>query len=361
MKAAALIYGPHGHHLDHLGPLSQLIGIPLFLTDEELFSQAKTFYPAIDARLHSPLDITMAILKEHSAVFSCLSKPLIEELFFFAQHALRKSIVPIWCPHGNSDKGYVNGFMDYLSLESAVLIYGKRMLEFIKTLGVLEKMAYITTGNYRLQDYRIHQEFYDRLSEKQIRRKLPPAHQTFLFAPTWNDSEDSSSFNDACELLIGQLPLKTNLIIKFHPNTLIQEEWKVEHFVHKYEDHPHVLFLSHYPHIYSLLSLCDLYIGDVSSIGYDFLTFDRPMVFFNQQNRECAKDPGTYLFRCGIVLLPKDYARTYTLIEELLPFDHPLFSPIRKEVYEHTFGEKKKPEVLREEIEAMLQKLTPVL
>jgi teichoic acid glycerol-phosphate primase len=358
LEAAALIFGPHSHHLDHLGPLSQLLNIPLFFTDEELFNQAKTLYPAIDARLHSPLDVATAILKDHRALFSCLSKTLIDELFFFAQHALRKNMTPIWCPHGNSDKGYKSGFMKYLSEERAALIYGPKMLEFFKTCGALEKLcAYVITGNYRLNDYRIHQTFYDRLSRDHVHRKLPPSERTLLFAPTWQDSEASSSFNDACEILIKNLPLRTNLIIKLHPNTLLQEERLVEQLQDKYSGHSHVLFLNHYPHIYSLLALCDVYIGDASSMGYDFLSFDRPMVFLNQQQRDRNTDPGAYLFRCGIVLLPKDYPRTYTLIEELLPFDHPLFSPIRKEVYEYTFGEKKMPETLRSDVASMLQTL----
>ncbi len=335
-----------------------MLGIPLLLTDEEIFSQAKHFYPTLDARLFSPLDIAICLLKDHEAVFSCLSKTLIDELFFFAEHSLQKKILPVWCPHGNSDKGHTSGFMQYLCKEWAALVYGPRMLKYFQACGVLEHLrAYCMTGNYRLEDYRIHQEFYDRLGLDHIRRKLPEAKKTFLFAPTWHDSEESSSFNDACEILIEKLPPETNLIVKLHPNTQLHEEWKIDHLLEKYSGHPHVLFLQNYPHIYSLSALCDLYIGDVSSIGYDFLTWDRPMVFLNQRQIDPVSDPGAYLFRSGIVLSPADYPRIYTLIEELLPFDHSLFSPIRKEVYADTFGEEKTPEVLRLEIQEMLEKL----
>lgn len=361
MRAAALIYGPQSQHLDHLGPLSQLLGIPLLLTDDEVFHQAEHFYPAIDAHLHTPLDLAPALLQDHDALFSCLPKVLVDELFFFSQHALSKKILPIWCPHGNSDKGHKSGFMNFLRDEIAALAYGEKMLDFFRKCAVLEHLrAYVVTGNYREADYRIHRDFYDRLAIEHIRRKLPEGSKTFLFAPTWQDSENSSSFNDACELLIKKLPKHANLIIKLHPNTLAQEEWKIEKLMDTYQSNPHILFLHRYPHIYSLLSLCDVYIGDASSIGYDFLTFDRPMVFLNQQRLD-TKDPSAYLFRCGIVVEPSDYARIYSLIHEVEPHDHKLFSPARKELYTHTFGAQKSPDQLKSEIQAMIDKLLPDL
>lgn len=359
MRAAALIYGPHSHHLDHLGPLSQALGIPLYLTDEEILAQALAFYPSIEARLCSPIEVSVSLLQDNEALFSCLSKPLIDELFFFAEHSLRKKIIPVWCPHGNSDKGHKSGFMRYLREERAALVYGPKMLEFIKEAGALETLrAYVMTGNYRLEDYRANQVFYDRLAESHIHRKLPVTGRTFLFAPTWKDSEGFSSFEEACETLIKTLPPMTNLIVKLHPNTFLQEEWKIEKLRDKYGGNPHILFLDRYPHMYSLLSLCNLYIGDMSSIGYDFLTFDRPMVFLNQQGLDKAKDPSAFLFRCGIVLSPKDYPRLYTLIKDELPYDHQIFSSVRQEVYAQTFGETKTVDTLRSEVAGMLQKLS---
>lgn len=359
MRAAALIFGPHTHHLDHLGPLSQVMGIPLYITDEEVYEEARRFYPAIDSRFFSPLEVSVALLKEQEVVISCLAKPLIDELFFFAQHALRKTIIPIWCPHGNSDKGHISGFMQYLREEKAALVYGPKMVDFFKEAGAFEGLrAYMMTGNYRLEDYHTHQLFYDRLAETHVHRKLPKAGITYLFAPTWQDSENASSFEGACETLIEKIPHETNLIIKLHPNTRLQDEWKIQQLQDKYSSNPHILFLENYPHIYSLLSLCNLYIGDASSIGYDFLSFDRPMVFLNQRRLDRAKDASAYLFRCGVVIPPQDYVRIYALIKDALPYDHQLFSSIRKEVYDYTFGKQKTTTALREEFANMLQTLS---
>src|SRR5438105_1920604 len=42
-----------------------------------------------------------------------------------------------------------------------------------------------------------------------------------------------------------------------------------------------LLFITDFPLIYPLLAKTDIYLGDVSSIGYDFLFFQKPMFFFN--------------------------------------------------------------------------------
>lgn len=357
LQLAALIYGSLPHHLDHLAPLCQLLEYPLFLTDEDLFSQARIFYPRLDVRLYSPHEVAIEILQKFDVILSCLSKTIVDPLFFFAKHTLQKPYLPIWCPHGNSDKGHKSGFMRFLSEEKALLLYGPRMLEFLEQLDVIRHLqGYGTLGNYRLKDYRIHQASYDHLAQQHITRKLPKAHRTILFAPSWNDSEGATSFA-TCETLIESLPLDTNLIIKLHPNTLIQEEQKIDRLTDRYEGHAHILFLPHYPHIYSLLALCDLYIGDVSSIGYDFLAFDKPMVFLNPLHLDRNTDPSVHLFQCGIVLTPEEYPKMYTLIEEMLPFDRQLFSPIRHELYHQTFGENRQPDEIGNEIRGLAQRI----
>ncbi len=358
MRAATLIYGPHPHHLDHLGPLSQILEIPLFLTDEEIFSQAQAFYPALDARLYSSLEVTDALLQKNQAVISCLSKTLIEELFFFVRHAHGKNYFPIWCPHGNSDKGYANGAMKLLKEERAAFIYGEKMLEVFNLPETSRDVRpYVLTGNYRLYDYQMHRAFYDEVATKHIRRKLPSATRTILFAPTWDDHEGESAFNEACEVLIQTLPSSTNLIIKLHPNTLVQNERKIAQLYDRYAGDSHILFLDHYPHIYSLLALCDLYIGDFSSIGYDFLAFNKPMIFLNQRQLDKRTSPGASLFRCGVTVDPSDYPRIYSIMENLLPHDSQLFSAIRQEVYTHTFGREEQSKTVPHQTEHMLQKL----
>ena len=53
------------------------------------------------------------------------------------------------------------------------------------------------------------------------------------------------------------------------------------------------------------LAQADLFIGDISSAGYEWLYFDRPMVFLNPRPGDLhpATEPGslTYLWQCGPV------------------------------------------------------------
>jgi teichoic acid glycerol-phosphate primase len=359
LRAATLIYGPHPSHVDHLAPLSQILNSPLFVTDESIYEQCKTFYPQVDSRFCSPLEVSQKLLNDHRAVISCLSLTVIEQLFFFAVHVQGVKLLPIWCPHGNSDKGYQNGFMRLLHEEKAAFIYGPKMLKAFEIAHTKRSdRDYILTGNYRLDHYRSHQAFYDELAQKHIVSKLPQAKKTLLFAPTWNDDEGESAFSPAIETLLKTLPAETNLIVKVHPNTLLHDEDKIDRLCEKYTHNPHILFLNHYPHIYSLLALCDLYIGDFSSIGYDYLSFNKPMVFLNQRNLCLEKDRRAALMQCGIVVYPKDYSRVYSLIDDLLPHDQKLFSSIRKEVYTDTFGSEDEPQKIPAHTEILLEKFS---
>ena len=68
------------------------------------------------------------------------------------------------------------------------------------------------------------------------------------------------------------------------------------------------LVLPFYPLIYPLLNRCDLYLGDHSSVGYDVLPFEKPMVFLNPTSRSLS-DKSTLLFQCGQTLSLKDFEK----------------------------------------------------
>jgi len=356
LDIAIFLYGPTWHHLDHLVPLSQHLSAPLYVTDEEISDSAKRFYPAVDIKLIDRFSAANYIVQEYSYVISCLHSMDIEQLFFFAEKTAGKKIVPIWCPHGQSDKGHLSGFMQSLSDERALLLYGHKMVDLLDSLGVLKKIkGYALLGNYRWLDYQTHRDFYDRKAKEALKR-LEPATMTLLYAPTWMDSENSCSFLDAYHQLIDHLPPGINLIIKPHPNLVLQEHALFEKIREELFDHPHVLLLEDFPLILPLLACIDLYIGDASSIGYDFLAFDKPMLFLNQNDRNPQLDAGLFLFRCGIHITPDEYPKIYQKIEHLLPYDKELFSEIRHEVYRYAFGDDDIPRMLNASIKTLMQK-----
>lgn len=345
-QSAGLIYGPELHHLDHLGPLCSFMGIPLIVTEEKIFALAKRYYPNLNAILFDYLAIAEYLVSHFDAVFYSMPRDLFDEVFFFAQKLLQKRIRAIWCPHGNSDKGASVFYFEALKKEEAALVYGKQMIDFLNRKEVFKQLkGSVITGNFRHQYYLQNQAFYDQLAEKEILAKLPSSKRTLLYSPTWQDYEKSSSFFDATIPLIETLHEDNNLIVKLHPNSLLQNEFLVEELIRKYEDKSNVLFLTEFTPIYSLLAHVDVYIGDMSSIGYDFLYFNKPMFFLNQNSRE-----KTYLFRCGIEIKPEQYKNIHGIIADYFLYELRSFTEVRKEVYEYAFGHPKPLEKLKNEI-----------
>lgn len=351
-RCASLIYGPELHHLDHLAPLSAILQIPLIVTDDKIAELARRYYPNLEVILVDYLALPEHLVTHYEILFYSMPRDLFDEVFFFAQKAAQKKIHTIWCPHGNSDKGNGIFYMEALKKEEAALLYGKQMIDFFKRKGVFDQLKkYVVTSNFRYQFYLAHKGYYDALIEKEIFRRLPQSKKTLLYAPTWKDYENSSSFFDATVPLIEKLPSHHNLIIKLHPNLILQEEFKIEEWIQTYQDRSNLLFLKEFPPIYPLLNIIDLYIGDMSSIGYDFLTFNRPLFFLNQNQKDTLKDPGLYLFRSGIEIHPEDYSDIHEVIERYFQFELRDFALLRKEVYSYAFGTPKPLNQLKTEIE----------
>ena len=89
----------------------------------------------------------------------------------------------------------------------------------------------------------------------------------------------------------------------------------------KYEDDEDLFFLKDFPPIYPLLDFVEAYIGDASSIGYDMLTFNKPLFF-------TSKHPAP-IHNCGILV--DKFADIFVKKEETLGVE-------RENLYLHTFG-----------------------
>ena len=331
-RAAGLIYGPELHHLDHLAPLCCLLGIPLLTTEESIAALAKRYYPGIEVLALDYMAAPEYLVTHFDLVFYSMPRDVFDEVFFIAQKMAQKRVHTIWCPHGNSDKGNAIFFMEALKKEEAALVYGKQMIEFLKRKGVFDQLkGHAIVGHYRRQFYNAHKPFYDALAEQEIFRRLPAAKRTLFYAPTWQDYEKSSSFFNAMPPLAETLPAEHNLIVKLHPNLLLQDEFNVETLIEHYGSAPNIHFIREFPPVYACLSKVNAYIGDMSSIGYDFLTFNRPMFFLNQQGRDAKMDAGLYLFRCGVEVPKEDYGDIHGIIDRYFQYEVRDFSEIRKD------------------------------
>jgi len=314
-RTAGIIHGPDDHHLDHLAPLCALLKIPLLLSTPQQMELATTFYPDLTPKFIESPEI---VVRDWDTLITSTTRPLFEEVFFFAQQFQRKKIETIWCPHGNSDKGRLSTYMEALKEEETVLVYGSLLANFLKEKGIRAKQ--IPVGNYRLSYFQKHRDFYEKL--------LPTFSKgpTLLYAPTWQDQEKSSSFPHVLPYLLNGLPKDWQLIIKLHP-----------HLYHQFPDEiaqlrsANALLIENFPPIYPLLEKIDLYIGDRSSVGYDFLAFDRPLVFLDRQNQQLP------LLQCGPIISEENILHLYQVIEQEL--SHSLRNSFkRRGLYAQTFA-----------------------
>lgn len=318
MEIAGILPGADLHHLDHLAPLCSLFEVPLVVTEETIFSLAKQYYPSLQLLFCPPLELPSFFLNTFDCALTCLPRPLIDLLFFTGEPA--KRIHTIWCPHGNSDKGWKVPLIEGVKEEELLLVYGNRMRLFLEAKQI--SIPTLSVGNYRLLYYQRHLAFYESLFPS-----FP--YPTLLYAPTWQDKEKSSSLEGIWKYLSQQTFTKLNLLIKPHPHLQKQYPFLLDQLKN------HATVLEDQPLIYPLLQQIALYMGDMSSIGYDFLSFNRPMIFFNPNRRNATQDLGLYLTQCGIVLCPEEYPVLHSHISSLLQEDP--YKEIRAKIYQETF------------------------
>lgn len=335
-KNAAINFGPSFHLLDHIAPLAYILDIPLFVDDEDCFQKLQNFYPEVKSYFKEELSFGF-LAKNFDALFSCNYWFSEDKFAFTSLH--NKNMEFIFCPHGNSDKGHVNkANMLVYTMQDKVLLYGSHMIDLLKTLNIykhLKKSKVI--GNFRLNFYQKFKRFYDDLLNEQVFSKLNPKNKTILYAPTWKDYENSTSFFEIFENLIKTTSSEYNLIIKLHPNL---ERRHATEFYQIYENNlpSNILLIEELPLIYPLLNKCDIYLGDFSSIGYDFLYFQKPMFFLDPFGRDAKKDPSLSLYKCGIQIDKKYWNNIFSFIEKNLNSN---FQNVQKKMYEYAFGKER--------------------
>jgi CDP-glycerol glycerophosphotransferase (TagB/SpsB family) len=326
LTTALLLYGDSIHYIDHLAPLAILAKKPLLYTQKSLAKIFKEFYPSLDHRYLHFEDFNEAI-SQFDALITCDPTPLIKPYLSFASNFRSQEIRLIWTPHGNSDKGKHSYFMEALKEEKEVLVYGKKMVDFFKEKGVFNQLEKITfLGNYRWQ-------YFQKYQASLVKKRDP----TLLYAPTWHNEAGSKALLEELEM-IKELS-DYHWMIKLHPNTLQNKDANWFKLLFELEEYDHIEMVSHIPTIYPLLSITDLYIGDVSSIGYDFLTFDRPMLFLNNCYKDHISLGPLPLQKTGLTLSIKTTNEFANAIDYLL--NNPrLHSANRRAVYNETFWDK---------------------
>lgn len=347
MRCSAIITGPETH-LDHLGVLSSLLQIPLFVTDEKTYILAKLYYPDLDVTLKGLDELTIGYLAENFDAIFETGKFWTAELKPFFELLFRKKMRFVFCPHGNSDKGH--SLQNHVEQDIS-LVYGDHLSDLLKRTNAAAKIKhFVRTGNYRYPYYLKHRTFFDALAKEKVFCRFKNKKPTILYAPTWQDRENPTSFFSATDALIEQLSSNFNLVIKLHPFLLEDHPASIFSVTSRYENHPSVLFLTDFPPIYPLLARCDLYLGDYSSIGYDFLKLNKPLYFLNPK-KSTSLSP---LQTCGLEIPAEGGGRLDEFLMNTLEESQKKLSDQRQKIYFHAFGEEISPTNLKENIFSIL-------
>lgn len=350
-NAIALLAAEHTHYLDHLCVICSIMSTPLLCLDSSDCALAEKYYPGIKTETQKYQEFNPEFLiANYDVLFTSdiWGKELFQKTYRELEMKYNKTLRKVYCPHGFSDKGF---YLKYCVDEDITLIYGQNMLDLLQHQGVLRFLpTHVITGNYRYTYFKQHRAFYEKIVQEKILSYFTKKQPLILYAPTWGDPEDSGTFCEAAFTLIDQLPKHYNMIVKPHPLIEYNDVGAFYQLMGKCEGKSNVLFLKDFPLVYPLLAHMDIYLGDMSSVGYDFILFDKPMFFLNKHKRDAEQDRGLYLYRCGVQIFPEQYDQIYPIIESNLKNDSERFSKIRKEVYEYTFGAEKDFSTIRDEL-----------
>lgn len=357
MKAIGINSGHRISFMDHIVPLCQIMGIPVLCTDPWISELIKLFYPPMELVYDEAEEYCLDhILKNYDTLFyvDLYREPF--RGFQFSEHIYRGNARSVCGLHGNSDKKRNLFWAEKYADEDVILLYGQHMVDFLQEKGIWDRIPHpVITGNFRFEFYLQHKEFFD----QKIAPFLFPqkVRKTILYAPTWTSPNfksdwrvDYSSFFHVYPLVLDQIPEEYQILVKLHPRLVTLFPSEVEEIKNQYADSDQILFLNEIPLIYPLLEKVDIYLGDYSSVGYDFLTFNRPMFFFNESSRDPAEDKGVHLYQCGRPILPADFQRLYDILKE----GQEELKKSREETYNYAFGNKKPLPLLKKDIEEAL-------
>lgn len=212
--------------------------------------------------------------------------------------------------HGMSDKPftYERDFSDYL----LCLCSGRKQVDRLLQYPHNRRMRWRLVGYPKFD----HPESRPRMFEN--------ARRTLIYCPTWRKGGMSSLERLLARPdVVASITDKYNLIIKPHPNILNPErDFYDPAIVERLGRLPGVV-VARSGNVMPWFVRADLFLGDISATGYEWLYFDRPMVFVNPRPGRLA--PGadyrdaTYLWQCGEVC--DDLTRLPVLIDRALATD----------------------------------------
>lgn len=343
------------HFLDHLIPLCELLELPLFVVHPYLKILAEALYPNVSVECIEPKCRTLDEALEGVDAFIAVQLHRVhEQLCRFGTcdegDLLLKGKQRSCCSiHGNTDKCQNRYFLEQFVNEQGVMIYGQQMIDMLESKGIYARLSHpIVIGNMRKRYYEAHRAFFDQQLPERL--KGSSKQKRVLYAPTWavdnpkrGERGDYSSFFSVHEQLFSSLPDEILLLFKPHPNLQLLYPEEMDQIRERWSET--IVFIEETPLVYPYLAMSDVYLGDASSIGYDFLTFNRPLFFLAGDER-----PKRGLWECGVTFEEKELP---TLFQRILDSeDH--FDEKRLAYNAYTWADVD-PLTLKGQIEEVLQ------
>lgn len=329
------------HHLDHLAPLCELMGVSLVVPDESDAVLARMCYPWLQVTVDTPW-LTPGALA--GRVLYCSHLFTREFLRSVCGGPMPARVV--FCPHGFSEKR--QRWSAAAAFQDVFLVHGQFGLDQLKDWGVFDQAErYVLISSLRYRHYLRHREFFDSLAAR-LAPQSPGGRRTILYAPTWNDALGSTSVFHMIRILVDHLPDGYDLLIKTHP-LLEQHPERLDAVLSATKAHSRVKVIRNNPLIYPWLARADVYIGDMSAVAYDFLVFDRPMYFLNQTYGGSADAAATRLFQCGTVVAPDAYERIFHRLESE-DQSNSQYSERRKALWSYVHDESRLAEEVKRDI-----------
>jgi hypothetical protein len=212
--------------------------------------------------------------------------------------------------HGMSDKPftYERDFHDYL----LCLCVGQRQVDRLLQAPCNQSMKWELIGYPKFDNPPTANPLFE--NDK----------KTIIYCPTWR-KENISSIEIFLNHLdvIEQLIQDYNFIVKPHPNIFNPDRQFYDQSIvdRLYRLSKIILILS--GNVMPWFAQADLFVGDISAAGYEWLYFNKPMVFLNPQPGILQASPDvasmTYLWQCGDVC--NDMQQLKVLVDENLKCD----------------------------------------
>jgi hypothetical protein len=361
-EPARLAIAWHPHHVEHLAPWCELLDMPLLLAE----SPALDVIPALDAIaadypgvriermpgivLPDRLDVlahAIAARSPRTIFYSELFPRLLLRALFGGR---RDTPRVVYVPHGFSEKR--QDWAAATVLQDVAVLYGQAAVDQLAALGVSAYLgSHIRSGNLRRSYHARHAVFF-RARAASLGLDTASAGRTLLYAPTWQDAIGSSSFFAAFAAFVDGLPAGWRLVVKLHPH-LERDPGAVDALAARARGRD-VHLLRAKGLCFPFLDLADAYVGDMSSLAYDYLAYGRPMFFTNPTAGTAVDAAESRLFGCGTVVPPDRYGDLYRLVDDAWDDDAERHGAARAalDAYVHEAG--REPEAVATEMNALL-------